>query len=100
MVDSINCKADARRPAHYNDYADDAESSIGWIIPVAKKILTWRTVDPDNAEEMADFHLQMYRELLRDCLDEDPDLKAFEHMWEKRNGGANPREWLSATRFA
>src|SRR5262249_15633058 len=44
---------------------------------MAKKMLTWATVDPDNAEEMAEFHLEMYRELLRDCLDDDPDLETF-----------------------
>jgi hypothetical protein len=50
---------------------------------MAKKMLTWATVDPDNADEMAEFHLQMYRELLRDGLDDDPDLETFERMWEE-----------------
>jgi hypothetical protein len=50
---------------------------------MAKKILTWATVDPDNADEMAEFHLEMYRELLRDGLDDDRDLEIFERMWEE-----------------
>jgi hypothetical protein len=50
---------------------------------MAKKMLTWATVDPENAEEMAEFHLEMYRELLRDCLDDDPDLETFERLWEE-----------------
>jgi len=50
---------------------------------MAKKTLTWTTVNPDNAEEMAAFYLEMYRELLRDCLDDDPDLATFERLWEE-----------------
>jgi hypothetical protein len=50
---------------------------------MAKKMLTWATVDPENCEEMAEFHLEMYRELLRDCLDDDPDLETFERLWEE-----------------
>jgi hypothetical protein len=53
-----------------------------------RKILTLASVDTGSAPELADLYFEMYRELLRDALEEDADLGVVERLWRDADARA------------
>ena len=48
-----------------------------------RRILTLASVDANNPAELARLYFEMYREMLRDALDDDPDLVDIERLWRE-----------------
>ena len=60
-----------------------------------QKILTLASVDADKMAELARLYFEMYREMLRDALQDDPEISVVERLWQEtearaKNAGSSP----------